>query len=467
MMYTTIRSLAVSLGIALAGALPLLPGPARAGEATTTWSLADVIAPLLPAVVNISVKQLIMPVAGPDGQMGRPRNTMSLGSGFIIDPTGVIVTNKHVIDNAYEITVLMQDGASYQATVMGGCACDIVLLKVAPDKPLPTERFGDSDSLRIGDPAVAIGNPLGLGGSVSAGIVSALNRDIRTSPFDDYIQTDAAINHGNSGGPLFNVKGEVVGINTAIISPTSGSVGIGFAIPANDANYVVDQIRRNGRVRIGWIGVSIQQVTPAIAQAEGMRDIWSSAIVTGVDHDGPSAGKIQEGDIIRKFADKNFNDIREFMRDVAIAPIGDTTTATILRDGAEMTVQLRVEEWPEDMKLVASASAGTVQFARADEPDFGLHLADLTDEARTKNKLGPDQKGALVTDVSPGSAASESDISPGDVILKVEHDDVATPADVQARLDKIRTQNKRFALVLFQSKDGPRWASLPLGATAQ
>ena len=472
MLCSTVRSLALAIGIALPAALLVLPAPVRAGEAS--WSLADVIAPVLPAVVNISVKQIIMASPAEPGQVGRapPRNTMSLGSGFIIDPTGIIVTNKHVVDNAYEITVTLQDNTPLQATVMGQCPCDIVLLRVKPDKPLPTVKFGDSDSLRIGDPVVAIGNPLGLGNSVSAGIVSALNRDIRTSPIDDYIQTDAAINHGNSGGPLFNIKGEVVGINTAIISPTSGSVGIGFAIPGNDASYVIDQIRRNGRVRVGWLGIGIQQVTPAIAQAVGMREIVSSAIVTRVDQAGPSAGKIQEGDIIRSFADKPFRDIRELMRAIAVTPIGQATSVVILRDGVEQTMPLTIDEWPEDMKLAAAGlatgtPAASTQLARADEPDLGLHLAALTDDARVKYKLGADQKGVLVTEITPGSAAGDSEINPGDVILRVQKDDVTSPADVQQHVDEARKHNRRYALILVLNKDGRRWASLPLSPSPQ
>ena len=469
MLCSTFRSLALSIGLALPAALLLSPASVRAAE--PSWSLADVIAPLLPAVVNISVKQIIMAPPAEPGQVGSgaPRNTMSLGSGFVIDAAGIIVTNKHVIDHADEITVTLQDNTPLRATVMGECPCDIALLKVTPDHPLATVKFGDSDSLRIGDPVVAIGNPLGLGGSVSAGIVSALNRDIRTSPIDDYIQTDAAINHGNSGGPLFNIKGEVVGINTAIISPTSGSVGIGFAIPANDANYVIDQIRKNGRVRVGWLGIGIQQVTPAIAQAVGLHEIWSSAIVTRVDQAGPSAGKIQEGDIIRKLADKPFHDIREFMRSVAITPIGQTTSVTILRNGVEQTVPLLIQEWPEDLKMAAGTQSQTAssQLALADQPDLGLHLAPLTDEMRSKDKLGAAHKGVLVADITPGSAASDSEISPGDVILKVQQDAVSNPADVQERLDNARTQNRHYVLILVQGKDGPRWVSLPLGSSPQ
>lgn len=462
MLCSTVRPLVLSISLVLPAAMLLSPAPVRAAEAS--WSLADVIAPLLPAVVNISVKEIVMAPPAEPGQARQapPRNKMSLGSGFIIDPAGIIVTNTHVIANAYEITVTLEDNTALRATVMGMCSCDIALLKVTPDNPLPTVKFGDSDNLRIGDPVVVIGNPLGLGVSVSAGIVSALNRDIRTGPFDDYIQTDAAINHGNSGGPLFNIKGEVIGINTAIISPTSGSVGIGFAIPANDSSYVVDQIRRNGRMRVGWLGISVQQVTPEIAQAAGLHDIWSSAIVTAVDPGGPSADSIHEGDIIRKFADKNFRDIREFMRAVAVTPIGQTTSVVILRDGVEHTLPLVVDEWPEDLKLIGVTPTGSTQLDRADQPDLGLHLAALTDELRSEYKLGADQKGVLVTDITPDSAAGNTKIRPGNVIVKVQQDAVNSPADVLERLDNARMQNRRYALILVQTKIGLRWASLAL-----
>jgi serine protease Do len=466
----------------------LVPAPVRGGDAPS--NLADVIAPLLPAVVNVSVELIPEGPPAKPGEAGQgARYPMSVGSGFIIDAAGIIVTNKHVIDNAYEIRVLLNDNTPLPATVMGACACDIALLKVSPDKPLPTVKFGDSDELRIGDPVMAIGDPLGLGGSVSAGIVSALNRDIRTSSFEDFIQTDAAINHGNSGGPLFNVRGEVVGINTAIISPTTGSVGIGFAIPANDAAYVVDQIRHNGRVRIGWLGITVQQVTPAIALAVGMHDIGSSAIVTAVDESGPAAGKIRPGDVIRKFADKNFSasapkngavadavrkfasenfsDIQQFMRAVASTPIGQTTSMVILRDGVEQTIPLVVAEWPEDMKVAAAAPAGSTQPARADAPDLGLHLAALTDALRTAFNLAADQKGVLVTDITPGSAADDTNMRPGAVILQVQQDEVSSPAEVAERLSNARKQNRRYVLILILARVGPRWVPLALGPGAQ
>ena len=313
----------------------------------------------------------------------------SLGSGFIVDPSGLIVTNNHVIEGADEVTVTLQDNTSLKATVVGRDErVDVALLKVSTDKMLPSVQFGDSDKERVGEWVLAIGNPFGLGGSVTAGIVSARGRDIRQGPYDDFIQTDAAINRGNSGGPLFNMEGQVIGINTAIYSPSGGSIGIGFAIPANMARTVVDQIREYGHARRGWLGVRIQQVTPDIAESLGLHEP-GGAMVAGVNEGGPAdQAKLRNGDIILKFNGQDVKEMRTLPRIVAETPIGQEVPVTIWRDGKQQTVQAKVGELPDDQQVAAATPGPGGGKAGKTSPTeiagLGLQLAPITPDARDK-----------------------------------------------------------------------------------
>ena len=440
----------------------LFSATAQAQQASR--SLADVIAPALPSVVAILASSVTAGPGQPSGETQQvvSRTSKMSGTGFFIDPTGIIATNKHVVEGAYKITVTLSDGTTLPAKVIGGCPCDMALLKVTTDKPLPALKFGDSDRIRIGDQVIAIGNAFGLGIAVSSGIVSALNRDIGSGAFDDFIQTDAAINHGNSGGPLFNMDGEVIGIDTAIISPTKGFSGLGYAIPARIAAYVAGEIRKYGSVHAGWIGLRVQDVSQSIAQAVGLKDFRGSAIVTAVEPGGPAAAaKIQEGDVILKYAGKSFTDIRALMRAVAITTIGQATSVVAWRDGAEHSFAVSVGQWPDkdSKKLVGERGVGG-----AGAPHQGFQLSAITDDLRSKYALSPDQKGVMVAEITAGSPAADSDVRPGDVILKVQHDAVATPADVGERLDSLRKQKLGYALILVQGKDGLRWTSFALGS---
>lgn len=309
------------------------PGEARGASAgaPNASETADLVASLLPTAVSIESSRPRSPSGGSGTTaMYEPNFTPSLGSGFIIDPSGLIVTNKHVIEDASHLTVTLQDNATYRATLLGqGIETDIALLQIEALHPLPSVTFGDSDKIRPGDPVLAIGNPLGLGGSVSAGIVSALNCDIGDSPFGDFIQTDAAINHGNSGGPLFDSRGRVIGMNTAIISPTAGSAGLGFAIPANDVQFVVAQLRRYGRVHAGWIGVELQRLTPAILAAARL-DQSATGVVASVDPGGPAeAAGIQPDDIVISEAGKVPTDTRSFTLAIAAQEPGSSSSVVI------------------------------------------------------------------------------------------------------------------------------------------
>ncbi len=490
-------SVAVAPMVTATGVLIGASAPALAR--TAPESFADLAAKLQPSVVNISSSSTAQARGadrpGPDVPMFPPgspfeqffkdflernrpqgrggqqpqqpvpdRKTQSLGSGFIIDPSGLIVTNNHVIDGADEITVTLSDNTTLKAELVGkDDREDVALLRVKPDKPLVAVSFGDSDTARVGDWVLAIGNPFGLGGTVTAGIVSARGRDIRSGPYDDFIQTDAAINRGNSGGPLFNMNGEVIGINTAIYSPSGGSIGIGFSIPANMAKTVVAQLKEYGRARRGWLGVRIQQVTPDIAESLGMKGA-AGAMVAGVNEGGPAeAAKIRNGDIILKFNGQDVKEMKHLPRLVAETPIGQEVPVTLWRDGHEVTVQAKLGELPDDQKVASGPTPGKTEGVKPTEiTSLGLRLSALTPETRDRFQIGPDQKGVVIADVIANSAAAERGLKPGDVILEVQQESVNTPADVQNRVDAVRKQNRKSVLMLVQSSDGLRWVPLSL-----
>ena len=498
----TFRALALASVLVLPATLP--PFVPQAAARGAPDSFADLSANLLPAVVNISSSQNVQaradrggpevptfppgspfeqffkdfldrnrpnngpqrrgPQPGPDGGPGGGRS-VSLGSGFIIDPAGYIVTNNHVIDSADEISVTLQDNTTLKAKLVGKDErVDLALLKVDTDKPLKSVSFGDSDAERVGDWVLAIGNPFGLGGSVTAGIVSARGRDIRQGPYDDFIQTDAAINRGNSGGPLFNMAGEVIGINTAIYSPSGGSVGIGFSVPANLAKSVVAQLREYGHARRGWLGVRIQQVTPDIAESIGLKDT-AGAMVAGVNEGGPAdVAKIRNGDVILKFNGQDVKEMKALPRIVAETVIGKDVPVVLWRDGKQVTVQASVGELPDDVQqAAATAPPGRTPGSRTAEiSGLGARLAPITDDLRDKFKLSQDQKGVVVTDVAPDGAAAGRGLKPGDVIVEVQQEPVSNPSDVQERMDRFRKQNRKTVLMLIQSGDGLRWVPVPL-----
>ncbi len=485
----------------LTAGLPVTPAYARGSPD----SFADLAARLLPAVVNVASSTVVtarnggpgpdFPVfppgspfeqffkdfldrnhpGGQGGQDAKPnqpapeRRMQSLGSGFIVDPSGIIVTNNHVIDGADEITVTLQDNTSLKATVIGrDDRVDLAVLKVTSDKPLPALAFGDSDASRVGDWVLAIGNPFGLGGSVTAGIVSARGRDIRQGPYDDFIQTDAAINKGNSGGPLFNMDGQVIGINTAIYSPSGGSIGIGFSIPANLAKNVVAQLRDFGHARRGWLGVRIQPVTADIAESLGLHDTEGS-LVAGVVPGGPAeAAQIRNGDIILKFNGQDVKENHSLPRIVAETAIGTQVPVMLMRDGKQMTVNAKVGELPDDQQIASADSKPGSKPPDATKPTaiagLGLSLAPITPDTKDKYQLGADQKGVVVTDVTPDSPAANRGLKSGDVIVEVQQEPVTTPADVQSRVDNVRKQNRKSVLMLIQRQDNLQWVPVPLGS---
>ncbi len=396
------------------------------------------------------------PKGGNRGEL-HPRKTNSLGSGFIVDTSGIVVTNNHVISGADEINVIMNDGTKIKAEVVGvDKKTDIAVLKFKPVKPLIAVKFGDSDKLRLGEWVIAIGNPFSLGGSVTAGIVSARNRDISQGPYDNYIQTDASINRGNSGGPLFNLEGEVVGVNTLIISPTGGSIGLGFAVPSKTVAGVVDQLRQFGELRRGWLGVRIQQVTDEIAESLNIKPA-RGALVAGVDDKGPAkpAG-IEPGDVVVKFDGKDVKDPKDLSRVVADTAVGKEVDVVIIRKGAEETRKVTLGRL-QDTDQVKQASTKTT-----DEPAeklvtqkaLGLDLAALSKDLRSKYKIKDTVKGVVITGVDGSSDAAEKRLSAGDVIVEVAQEAVSNAADIKKRVDKLKKDGKKSILLLVANGEG-------------
>jgi serine protease Do len=451
---------------AVLAVLCLAAAPAWARPAPD--SFADLSARLLPAVVNISTSQTLkappkgaIPDLPPDSPLSdlfknflgprgnQPRHVTSLGSGFIIDPSGYIVTNNHVIDNAEQITVTFADNSTMPARLVGRDEkTDLALLKVNPKKPLPATKFGDSDKARIGDWVIAIGDPFGIGSTVTAGIVSARNRDINAGPYDDFIQTDAPINRGNSGGPLFDMDGNVIGINSQIFSPSGGSVGIGFAIPSNLARDVVQQLRQFGAARRGWIGVRIQAVTQELVEAMNLPS-REGALIADVTKGGPAArAGLVNGDLVTGFDGKPVADNRALPRIVANTPIGKTVNIDVLRKGRKASYRITVQKLADASPTDKPVKAPPAPKPRSKMQQLGLSLGVLDGGARGRYKIDPKVQGVVVTAVDPASPAGDKNMRPGDVIVQVQGTAVKTPDDVGKAIDAAAKSNKPVALFL-------------------
>lgn len=463
---------------AISFAAPALCGGQPAAAAEMDAGTASLIQSLLPTVVNITtskVEPLNPPPASASAQAPTHYNGPTtvkgyVGSGFIIDPSGLIVTNYHVVEDAFKILVTLSDGTRLSGkTVSASRLADIAIVKVDADHPLMAAHWGDSDTLQVGDQVFAAGNPFGIGLSVSAGIVSGLNRDIQNSPYDDLIQTDATINHGNSGGPLFNMKGRVVGVNSAIVSPTTGSVGLGFAVPSRTAEFVIRRLLTYGWVRPAWIGIKIQAVTPDIAQALGMKPAVGS-IVSWVRPEGPAAkAGLMVGDVIVTFNGRRPSDDRALLRSIAASDVGQTVTLGILRQGRPLTLTVVTGEWPRNQWEALDAPVKTQQPKIAIPPDLGLKLAPLTPAERAKLDLTSFKEGVLITSVPTDSDAARRGIKAGDVILRVQDRKVFTKAEVEAGINAERAANRRYVLMLIWPKvrpvPGPKWFALEAGPT--
>jgi serine protease Do len=394
----------------------------------------------------------------PDGNNnnGQQRRSNSLGSGFVIDASGIVITNNHVIGEANDITVNFNDGSKLKAEVVGrDVKTDIAVLRVKSDKPLKAVKFGNDQEARVGDWVIAIGNPFGFDSSVSAGIVSARNRNIRSGPYDNFIQTDAAINRGNSGGPLFNMKGEVIGINTAIISPSGGSIGIGFAVPASTAVSVIDQLRNFGETRRGWLGVRIQEVDDSIAETLGLGRV-RGALVAGVDDKGPAkpAG-IEAGDVIVKFDGKDVKNSAELPRIVAQTQVGKAVPVVLFRKGKEEVKQVTLGRL-EDGERQASAAPAAPETAapQATRRVLGMELQPLNAEARRRHSIKDGIKGVVVGRVDPESNAATKRLQTGDVIVEVGQEAVNSLQEVSDRVEKLKKEGRKSALLLVANAQG-------------
>src|ERR1700724_1639463 len=482
-----LRPLLAAICLGATGVLVSPPAVARGPD-----GIADVAEKVIDAVVNISTSQTVeakggaaegrgaMPQlppgspfeeffddffknrrGGPGGKGSdlQPHKTNSLGSGFIVDTSGIVVTNNHVIADADEINVILNDGTKIKAELVGvDKKTDLAVLKFKPPKPLIAVKFGDSDKLRLGEWVIAIGNPFSLGGTVTAGIVSARNRDIQSGPYDNYIQTDAAINRGNPGGPLFSLNGEVIGVNTAIISPSGGSIGIGFAVPSNTAMPVINQLRDFGEMRRGWLGVRIQQVTDDIAESLSIKPP-RGALVAGVDDKGPAKpGGIEPGDVVVKFDGHDIKEMRDLPRVVADTPVGKQVDVVVIRKGKEETHQVKVGRLQDTDKV---ASNDPKQDAAPEQKStvqktLGLELSAMSDDLRKKFKIRDTIKGVVVTGVDSSVDVSQPDkrLAPGDVIVEVQYEAVGNPAAVQARIDALKAQGKKVAVLLVSNGNG-------------
>jgi len=472
--------------------LALVWVPVGADARGAPESFADIVEGLLPAVVNISTTQKLkanhrprseegpafeFPPGSPFGdffdQFNRrggdqpKRRATSLGSGFLISDEGHVVTNNHVIEGADKIAVTLHNGVKYDATLLGrDPKTDLALLKVKSKGKLPFVKFGDSAKARVGDWVIAIGNPLGLGGTVTAGIVSARGRDIRSGPYDDFIQTDAPINKGNSGGPLFDMNGNVIGINTAILSPSGGSIGIGFSVPSNLAMNVIDQLREFGTTRRGWLGVQIQTVTPEIAEGLQLNKAYG-ALVAGVMKSSPAekAG-LKTGDIIIGFNNKEVPESRKLPRMVAETKVGKDVDVRVWREGAEVSLTVRLGE----LEKVDQASLST-RGTRKGRPgqssvaidELGMSMASITPKLSEKFNIGADAKGVVILKIKKDSDAAEKRLRPGDVVVEVNQEQVKTPGDVAKLVMEAKGKGRRMVLLLVDQDGDMRFIPVRIG----
>jgi serine protease Do len=461
---------------------PLVMTPAMARP---IGGFADLAEKLTPAVVNISTSQTVeerrsrgpgqppfdrffeeffSQRRGGGGGNAPSQKVSSLGSGFVVSPSGIIITNNHVIEEADEITVTFSDGSKLDAELIGrDPKTDLALLKVSPKKSLPFVPLGDSDKARVGDWVIAIGNPFGLGGSLSAGVISAINRDINAGPYDSFIQTDAAINRGNSGGPLFNMKGEVIGVNSAIISPSGGSVGIGFSIPSNLAKTVTAQLQNFGETRRGWLGVRIQQVTDELAEGLLLGKA-RGALVSEISPDGPAEkGGVKVGDVIVKFDGKPVPTMRDLPRIVAETKIDKPVQVEVIRRGKARMLKIVTGRLEEASTKPVEEDRPQEKARTTDDMSYlGITVQSLSRENRQRFGLADDIIGSVIIDVARDSTAFEAGIRPGDVVSEIDQKPVGSAKAAVDALKAAKKSGRGSVLAFIRSGETVRFIAIPL-----
>lgn len=494
--FLALTTLPIALWLFFSGGMPsnattaLPPQVKEVLETVALSGFADLVTRVKPAVVNISTKSRAHAVPSgrpaldprfasprwPGGSLEmdnflrrffdskpthpRDRARRSLGSGFLITPEGLIVTNRHVIEDASEITVVLDDGRSFPALLQGeDDKTDLALLKInaTNDQPFPYVQFGDSTLARVGDWVLAIGNPFGLGGTTTSGIISARGRNINSGPYDDYIQVDAPINRGNSGGPLFNTKGEVIGVNTAIFSPNGGNIGIGFAIPANVVTDIVAHLESYGEMRRAWLGIQIQSVTPAIAESFNHNET-SGVLVSAVNPNGPAArAGIEIGDIIMSFNDIATHRPRQLQHQVVRTPPGTEVDLVVWRETQNLRLTATVTLMPADMNVASSVPALTEKLER-----WGIELTSIDDDARRQHQIDASTKGVLIQHVATNSPGERKGLQAGDVIVRIGRTVVITPADVITQIARARDTGQRAMVFLILRQHATRFVPFNL-----
>ena len=486
---TPAQGLILTVGAGALAAFALLPASVQAHG--VPQSFADLAAKVKPAVVSVAVERKRGPnegrlapnfqnpfpegspyheffrrfFDGPDrsGPSTPQRRFRTVGSGFVIDPSGFIVTNHHVVDRASRVEVIFDGGKRLDAKVVGGDPkTDLALLKVKAGEPLPHVAWGDSDKIRIGDWIMAVGNPFGLNSTVTAGIVSARGRSLRSTALVDFLQVDAPINKGNSGGPTFNMAGRIVGVNTAIYSPTGGSVGLGFAIPSNTAREVIEKLRSSGKISRGWLGVQIQNVSDDIAKAVGL-DKPRGALVSAVMPESPAArAGLKTGDVIVDWADKKVEDIRDLVRKVAFTEAGRTVPVVVWRGGESKSLSVLVAE-SGAQKASATVAAEPEDKKAGDTAELGLSVARADDDLRRRFGLDRGAEGVVILEVRPDSPAAAKNLRPGDLVTHVNGDKVATPDAMKRRVDQARRDGREAVLLRLVRREGPFFIAVKFG----
>jgi serine protease Do len=449
-----------ALFLLLVCGLGLAPRGAAAHDPSE--SFATIVDPLLPSVVLITTwapADASTPV-GPNGV--KPDRAPFYGSGFIIDPSGVIVTNQHVIANAFSIVVHFTGGGTALGRVLASNASvDLAVVKVDVDHPLPAMTFGDSDKLRVGDPVIAIGNPLGVGLSVSAGVVSALNRDITMSAYGDFIQTDAAINHGNSGGPLVDMQGRVVGVDSSLYNNNgTGSIGLGYAIPSNIVQFVVQRLLKYGAIRAGWIGVELQDVGQALSMALHIDQPNTSVIAEVAPGSPAEKAGLEDGDILLTVNGQNFPSSQAIMREIARTKVGDSVAIDIWREGKVTLLKVPVIADPADRM---EAGKPMEQASWTIPSALGLHLQPITDELRNRYGIAPDTQGLVITAVDANSPAADRGLMMGDLVVRTLQKTMSSEADFETAVSQARSLKLPYLPILVRRGHIQRW--IPLGAT--